>query len=178
MQIYAPIWRVAFEKRGALGGFSRGLVQPSRATRRGRGAPQTPQQPRSTRPWPGSGCPARLPRALATRGCSARSRPREPSRGPGRGAKGPQGHVNSGPILASQRHSPAREARITALSHETSRVATPAAAAAVTRASVRAPPQPRKGPGQPQPASHLIRDATPRLRRAPRREPGRGDSST
>ena len=58
MQIYAPIWRVAFEKRGALGGFSRGLVQPSPAAQRGHEAPQAAQRPCSARRWPVSRLPS------------------------------------------------------------------------------------------------------------------------
>ena len=42
------------------------------------------------------GCPARLPRAMKETGRSSASRPREPSRGPGRGAKSSQGQFNSG----------------------------------------------------------------------------------
>ena len=45
-------------------------------------------------PFPG--CPARLPRAMKETGRSSASRPREPSAPGPRGAKGPQGHVNSG----------------------------------------------------------------------------------
>ena len=180
MQIYAPLWRVEFEIPRYLAAcktlairtrvFSR-RRRPSEAMERlkQRSGPARPEDG----PFPG--CPARLPRAMKETGRSSASRPREPSAPGPRGAEGSQGHVNSGPLaLSATPQSPARGARITAPFRAPSLIQTPAAAAAVTRTSVRAPPQPRKGPGQPQPASHLIRDATPRLRWPAGREPGRG----
>ena len=166
----------AFEKNEALqSGFSRSAVAA-----RGRleeAIERLKQRSGPVRPddGPFPGCPARLPRAMKETGRSATSRPREPSPLYPRGAEGSQGHVNSGPLALSATPSrPAREARITEPFRAPRQIQTPAAAAAVTRTSVRAPPQPRKGPGQPQPASHLIRDATPRLRWPAGREPGRG----
>ena len=170
-----PIWRAAFKNAAHRSGFSR--ESPSRHRRPSEAMERLKQRsgPAPADDGPTSSLSLRLPRAMKETGRPSASRPREPSTPRPGGAEGSQGHVNSGPLaLSATPQSPARGARITAPFRAPSLIQTPAAAAAVTRASVRAPPQPRKGPGQPQPASHLIRDATPRLRRAPRREPGRG----
>ena len=109
MQIYAPIWRARLKNAAHRSGFSRdsssrrGRLEEAMERLKQRSGPAPPEDG----PFPG--CPARLPRAMKETGRSAASRPREPSRGPGRGAKGPQGHVNSGPTLASA--TPKRPAR-------------------------------------------------------------------
>ena len=176
MQIYAQIWLARLKNAALQSGFSRSAVAARGRLIRGHGAPQAAQRSRSTRRWPVSRLPSQaapsherngtLVREPWTRALGARPARR---RGLARARQ-----LRTPTSLCNAKLASEREARITAPFRATRQIQTPAAAAAVTRTSVRAPPQPRKGPGQPQPASHLIRDATPRLRRAPRREPGRG----
>ena len=95
MQLYAPIWRVAFENAERFAGFladsssRRGRLEEAMERLKQRSGPA----PTDLGPFPG--CPARLPRAMKETGRSSTSRPREPSAPGPRGAEGSQGHVNS-----------------------------------------------------------------------------------
>ena len=175
MQIYEQIWRARLKNAALQSGFSRSAVAARGRLIRGHGAPRAAQRPLSTRRWPVSRLPSQaapsherngtLVREPWTRALGARPARR-------RGLARARQLSDTSPLCNAT--GPARGARITAPFRAPSLIQTPAAAAAVTRASVRSAHRVTRNQGQPQRASHLIRDATPRLRRAPRREPGRG----
>ena len=144
-----PIWRAAFKNAAHRSGFSR-----DSSSRRGRLEEAMERLKQRSGPAPADDGPTsslslRLPRAMKETGRSPTSRPREPSAPGPRGAEGSQGHVNSGPLaLSATPQSPARGARITAPFRAPSLIQTPAAAAAVTRASVRVSRSVFTGTGQ------------------------------
>ena len=92
-----PIWRAAFKNAAHRSGFSR--ESPSRHRRPSEAMERLKQRsgPAPADDGPTSSLSLRLPRAMKETGRSSASRPREPSAPGPRGAKGPQGHVNSGP---------------------------------------------------------------------------------
>ena len=123
--------------RSAAAGFL-AQTQPSQAAQRGHGAPRAAQRSRSTRRWPVSRLPSQAAPSHERNGTlghepSARALSTLPARRRGL-ARARQLRTTSPLCNAKSR---AREARITAPFRATRLIQTPAAAAAVTRASVR-----------------------------------------
>ena len=123
--------------RSAAAGFL-AQTQPSQAAQRGHGAPRAAQRPCPARRWPVSRLPSQAAPSHERNGTlgqepSARALGARPARRQ-RSARARQLWTSTSLCNAKQGQ---REARITAPFRATRQIQTPAAAAAVTRASVR-----------------------------------------
>jgi len=138
MQIYAQIWRARLKNAALQSGFSRSALGARGRLIRGHGPPQAAQRPCSARRWPDSRLPSQAAPSHERNGTlgqepSARALGARPARRQ-RSARARQLWTSTSLCNAKQGQ---REARITAPFRATRQIQTPAAAAAVTRASVR-----------------------------------------